>query len=84
MIPLIDWKSYSRTKRQENMLPRNVVDGTLQKILSLYKRAPVLFAAICRLLLSLCVLLAKTAPYLAPLQSTLGSEVSLHFRANRD
>ena len=34
-ISLSDWKNCSRAKRQENMLPRKVIEGTLQKILSL-------------------------------------------------
>lgn len=34
-ISLSDWKNCSRAKRQENMLPRNMVEGTLQRILSL-------------------------------------------------
>ncbi|WP_302668990.1 hypothetical protein [Eubacterium sp. AF15-50] len=34
-ISINDWKNCSRTKRQENMLPRDLVDKTLQYILSL-------------------------------------------------
>lgn len=34
-ITLNDWKNCSRTKRQENMLPRELIDETLQKILNL-------------------------------------------------
>ncbi len=33
-ITLNDWKNCSRTKRQENMLPRELVEETLQKILN--------------------------------------------------
>ena len=33
-ITLNDWKNCSRTKRQENMLPRELVEDTLQKILN--------------------------------------------------
>ena len=36
-ISINDWKNCSRTKRQENMLPRDLVDKTLQYILSLYE-----------------------------------------------
>ena len=31
-ISLNDWKNCSRSKRQENMLPRDVIEETLQKI----------------------------------------------------
>lgn len=34
-ITLNDWKNCSRTKRQENMLPRELIEKTLQKILHL-------------------------------------------------
>ena len=34
-ITISDWKNCSRRKRQENMLPREVVEETLQKILSI-------------------------------------------------
>ena len=34
-ITLADWKNCSRSKRQENMLPRELVEDTLHKILSL-------------------------------------------------
>lgn len=33
-ITLNDWKNCSRSKRQENMLPRELVEETLQKILN--------------------------------------------------
>ncbi|MCR5775809.1 MAG: hypothetical protein K6G84_00115 [Lachnospiraceae bacterium] len=33
-ISLNDWKNCSRTKRQENMLPRELVEDTLQKIIN--------------------------------------------------
>lgn len=35
-ISLNDWKNCSRSKRQDNMLPRELIDETLQKILSLH------------------------------------------------
>ena len=34
-ISLSDWKNCSRAKRQENMLPRELIEETLQRILSL-------------------------------------------------
>ena len=34
-ISLNDWKNCSRTKRQENMLPRELIEETLQKIIKL-------------------------------------------------
>ena len=34
-ITLSDWKNCSRSKRQENMLPRDVIEETLQKILQI-------------------------------------------------
>ncbi len=34
-ITISDWKNCSRTKRQDNMLPRELVNDTLQKIISL-------------------------------------------------
>ena len=36
-ISLNDWKNCSRTKRQENMLPRELIEETLQKIIKLSK-----------------------------------------------
>ena len=35
VITLNDWKNCSRTKRQENMLPRELIEETLQKIIKL-------------------------------------------------
>lgn len=35
-ITLNDWKNCSRTKRQDNMLPRELIEETLQKILNLH------------------------------------------------
>ncbi len=35
VISLNDWKNCSRTKRQENMLPRELIEETLQKIIKL-------------------------------------------------
>lgn len=35
IISLNDWKNCSRTKRQENMLPRELIEETLQKIIKL-------------------------------------------------
>ena len=34
-ITISDWKNCSRSKRQSNMLPRDLIDETLQLILSL-------------------------------------------------
>lgn len=33
-ITLNDWKNCSRAKRQDNMLPRELIEETLQKILN--------------------------------------------------
>ena len=35
LISINDWKNCSRTKRQENMLPRELIEETLQKIIKL-------------------------------------------------
>lgn len=34
-ISINDWKNCSRSKRQDNMLPRELVEDTLNKILSI-------------------------------------------------
>ena len=38
-ITVTDWKNCSRKARQENMLPREIIEETLQKILAISRSA---------------------------------------------